>query len=138
MIGSPIRAALGAFRARCPRKVIYDQSDGAPYLERYYLIKSRWIGVVLHHILRPDSDERLHNHPWRWAFSLILAGGYVEERLDSIDQVRSTTLRVGRLNKIGSNTYHRISALVADDVWTLFVHGAAKEAWGFLDRPNSH
>ena len=58
------------------------ETDGDPYLTRILLsrllpIKRLFgIGVYLHRFHRPDIDQHLHNHPWRWAASLILNGSY--------------------------------------------------------------
>lgn len=66
--------------------------DGKPYLTRYYLTgaeptpsgtpeeKRVWgVAVFLHHFHASDGERALHNHPWP-GLSLILRGGYVEER----------------------------------------------------------
>jgi hypothetical protein len=75
------------------------REDAVPYLDRYYLLgdmgglkyfgtcKPRWWQhlttwmpcVYVHRFLADDQDDELHNHPWE-ATSLILAGGYREER----------------------------------------------------------
>lgn len=79
-----------------PRRVIGSNDD--PYLERYYVLgryprhywpkntvepRLPWLpfSVYLHRFERPDMDIELHNHPFKWALSLILAGGYVEKRI---------------------------------------------------------
>lgn len=48
------------------------------YLRRFFLFKSRWGNIYLHHILRSDDDPDPHDHPWDFT-SLILRGGYVDE-----------------------------------------------------------
>ena len=118
---------LGGLRKR----TIIDVENGRVYLERFYLLEILGCEVVIHHILQPDSDRRLHNHPWRWSFSLILAGGYVEERQDNGNRVRVRSFRRGQLNIIPRRCYHRISELLGDEVWTLFVHRRDKQPWHF-------
>ncbi|MGN6103684.1 MAG: hypothetical protein ACTHU0_01140, partial [Kofleriaceae bacterium] len=65
------------------------ETDGDPYLTRVLLPRIRIPGVcdfrpMLHRFHRPDVDQHLHNHPWKWAVSLILSGSYVEERFDQV------------------------------------------------------
>ena len=73
--------------ARLCRRRVIGNADG-DYLHRF---AARWMGwlpgdkprnvsAYLHHFLRPDGDRELHNHPWTWAFSIVLWGGYTEER----------------------------------------------------------
>ena len=63
------------------KRRIFDNTTAELYLERIYLAKVCGYELVLHHFLRPDTDFRFHNHPWKWSISFILGGGYVEERL---------------------------------------------------------
>jgi hypothetical protein len=59
--------------------------NGKPYLTRCYLFgKDRaWGNVYLHHFHSSDQGDELHNHPWVWGLSLVLAGGYSEERVSN-------------------------------------------------------
>ena len=120
--------------------------DGSTYLERYYLWgwapwnpnpKSSklvpWLpGAMLHHFVRSDEDRELHNHPWRWSLSVILAGGYVEERMvDGRVVLRRVT--PGSINIIRDNDFHRVD-LLEKDCWSLFITGPKTQSWGFLHR----
>jgi hypothetical protein len=151
--------------------------DGDLYLSRYYLFprmdpraeieaeaevaKGGW-GIVLHQFHRSDADEELHNHPWGWGVSLILTGGYFEERrcdvkvnpflrklgyafvedgkeVESISLVGTLFHGPGTLNRLRANTFHRV--LLQKDAsgrpvpaWTLFVHGPRIQSWGFWHR----
>jgi hypothetical protein len=49
------------------------------YLRRFYLVKSRWFNIFVHHIMRSDDDPDPHDHPW-WFFTLVLRGGYYDEQ----------------------------------------------------------
>lgn len=139
-----------------PPRIIYDHAgDGSPYLSRYYLrgnysmtdgsspydehgnpktnaIAPKGIGIYLHRFHRGDNDMELHNHPWKWSFSIILVGGYIEERRVG-DRVIRRVLRAGRFNWIGSDDFHRVD-LLDGDAWTLFVAGPKFGSWGFWDR----
>jgi len=111
---------------------------------RTYLLRARlwgwmpgddrkaWSGY-LHRFMLPDSDRALHNHPWRWSFSLVLAGGYEEERLDKTGKVITRRVRPGMLNFLGRNSFHRVTELHGKETWSLFIAGPKFSSWGFLD-----
>jgi hypothetical protein len=65
-------------RLNVPRRVIHGCEDKSPYLTRWFLYRSRWGCLYLHHIHRSDEGRDLHDHPWHFT-SLILRGGYWEE-----------------------------------------------------------
>lgn len=128
-----------------PRRDILAEG-GAVYLERYRVLGwmpgSRWRGpsIYLHRFRLPDQDTALHNHPWRRCVSLVLAGGYTEERLlgtipDELGRIGSVIgtrcLRPGNLNIILPDDYHRVSELHGAETWTLFVVWPRTTSWGF-------
>lgn len=131
------------------------REDGAPYLDRYYLfgnvpkyfpdeIRPRlaWLPwtFFLHHFRDSDRDVELHNHPWKTSVSLVIAGGYVEERRHAVDRgishwnpehiVKSRTVKPGRINVIRATDYHRVT-LLGKDAWTIFVTGRKGGTWFF-------
>lgn len=107
--------------------------DESLYLRKYLLLgRSGGMRIHLHHFLRGDAALELHSHPWRLAVSLILAGGYVEERR-VIDAVVGRVLKPWSLNIIRASTFHRVD-LLEHDCWTLFVSGPVVQTWGFWDR----
>jgi hypothetical protein len=139
-------------------RVIQDGLGRQAYLSRYYLIPGQrpimtdgsdpfdkwgnpkegaiwpnttW-GLYLHHFHRSDVDRELHSHPWNWAISLILAGGYVEERREG-NKVVIRKIRPGNINLIMRDDFHRVD-LREYDAWTLFLVGPKKSSWGFWDR----
>lgn len=122
--------------------------DGSPYLTRILfsrLLKFRKLGfgVYLHRFHRPDGDQDLHNHPWKWAYSFILSGSYTEEKLKGISRsplaccdicplnVQTETRRVRWFNHLTHNDYHSVRA-THGDVYTLFIVGPRVQDWGFL------
>jgi hypothetical protein len=119
---------------------------GEEYLIRVYLMPRVWPftkderwSLLLHYFVNGDADEALHNHPWEWALSLILLGGYSEERLSrgSIGEnvVTRKTARAGSLNFIRANDFHRVDLLDEKlGCWTLFLTGPRTQSWGFWDR----
>jgi hypothetical protein len=153
MIRTALSAArlLWALAARLPApRVILDRAGRSPYLSRYYLLgrggedggndHAEWftwegapVGVFLHCFHRSDDDAALHNHPWAWAVSLILSGGYLEERRVAGARVARRVVRPGQVNVIRHDTFHRVD-LLGTEAWSLFVAGPRVADWGFWDR----
>lgn len=123
--------------------------DGKPYLHRFYLKHNGYFpGIYLHRFYQSDPDRDLHNHPWKWSFSLILTGGYFEQRLVSVGEYRKVGPQMsnyGRLEKITldrkapcinyitGDTFHRV--VLKDRVngaWTIFCSGPDVQDWGFM------
>jgi hypothetical protein len=158
---SLMRRALAWLTKRIdPPRVITDR-EGTPYLSRYYLWpkipkapdgspgfdetgspkpgtfdrdRDRSFALYLHHFHRGDGDAELHNHPWKTSFSLILAGGYLEERrLRGTARVIRRVLHPGDFNVIESDDFHRVE-LLEKDAWTLFLAGSRSQSWGFWNR----
>jgi hypothetical protein len=90
----------------------------------------------------PDPGRDLHDHPYAF-FSLILKGGYVEERTDSrfasdiallnisAPRGREVTRRRWTLKKFNLHEAHRIVRLHKSPTWTVVFRGARKQDWGF-------
>lgn len=124
-----------------PHRLITGE-DNTPYLSRFRIVgwmpgsTWRWpFSVYLHHFHRPDLDDAHHNHPWSWAVSLILTGGYTEEvPLAELHGghlvIGERRLRPGRLNFLRSDSYHCVKELHGE-VWTLFIVGPKAHSWGF-------
>lgn len=127
---------------RLPCRIISD--DGQPYLERYYLFTLLGVRFYLHRFVGSDPARGLHDHPWPWAGSVVLAGWYWEE-------TRTGTRKVRWFNWLTGDSFHRVvlpcslSDHEPDEVmcsgiplprptcWTLFFHRAAyTKPWGFL------
>jgi hypothetical protein len=151
-----LRRAVEALAARLGQpRVIYDRDGLTPYLSRFYLSRQPeshdgaepfdrfgnpkpdvtwpdgW-GLYLHRFHRSDADGELHNHPWRWALSLVLVGGYSEERRNGARVIRRR-VAPGSLNFIRANDFHRVD-LLEHDAWTLFLVGPKSQSWGFWSR----
>lgn len=130
---------LYEYTASLPARLI-QRVEGEPYLERYYL-GNRWGGYAyLHRFVAADMDEELHDHPWGWAWSLVLSGGYEESWLDRIDPreprgmaVSTRWRRAGSSHVIRGRDFHRIGRCLPE-TWSLFVHGEWRpRGWGFLE-----
>jgi hypothetical protein len=166
MVASMIRGFLGwlVVALKLQARVI-TRDDDAAYLRRWYLLgepgglkyfadqELRWWQklltwapcVYIHQFASSDTDDELHNHPWE-AVSLILAGGYAEERrvesaaFDSVDawlrgrpagyKVVIRDFKPGSINHLFADTFHKVTLLEAD-CWTLIVIGKRVQSWGF-------
>lgn len=87
--------------------------NGGDYLHRRYIVgqypEKFWdktvpprlpnlpFTVYLHRMLTPDGYTEIHNHPFKWSFSIILWGGYTEER----------EITVGRMDGYGRRQIHQ-------------------------------
>ncbi|EJM20214.1 hypothetical protein PMI21_01117 [Pseudomonas sp. GM18] len=108
----------------------------------------------IHHILRPDEDRDLHDHPWN-ARTIILRGWYTEQRLleaddpalhqllmkaaelrQSFDAAFQATehidRRPGDTARLNHGEYHRIDQVSPGGVFTLFITSKWRCDWGFL------
>lgn len=137
------------------------RSDGDVYLDRWGFewpakaeatdtsaARRPFFGVFVHRMDAADPGVDLHDHPW-WFGSLILWGGYDEERED----VRRAPL-VARWADMGQqykdrrgeqyvrrrwlswrtmrlDECHRITRLHRAHTWTLVIHGPWRRSWGF-------
>lgn len=126
--------------------------DGSPYLLRL-LLRGRLPGdtekrgvkwsLYFHNFLAHDRDRDLHNHPWTWSYSLVLWGGYVEEKRGRDGIVRRRRVWPGMINRLGPMDFHRIAELKGRETWTLFLAGTKATAWfflvdGFLERSKAY
>lgn len=101
-------------------------------------------GLYLHCFHQSDDATALHSHPWRWALSLVLKNGYIEDRREGLGvpiggsvgaldrPVVRREVRAGRLNFLRGTTFHRVD-LDRGEAWTLFLVGPGVGDWGFLD-----
>lgn len=116
--------------------------DGDVYMYRYWLFnpyeenssgKGNWfpISIRLHHIVRPDQDRHMHDHPWN-ARTFILRGWYFEKRHVSGTHYRLECRQAGQTAALRFGEYHAISRIGEGGVWTLFVTGKYRGTWGFL------
>ncbi len=135
-----------------PNRVRHITRDGKYYLTRFYITTPRdardssdgvdeKFGLYLHFFHVPDIDDQLHNHPWSWAVSLILCGGYNEERYKDWDDISKLgaiierTVKPCTLNFISHSDFHRVTSLPDNkSTWTLFMTGPRTTRWGFKDR----
>lgn len=144
--------------ARAERRPYFhlQDPDGSYYMRRFWLFNPYTFGqgaartgwrswfpsVRLHHIMRRDLDEHMHDHPWE-ARTIILRGSYKEERLEGtmcseylgfrkpVDIVRPYLRLPGDTCRLDYGTFHNISQVSLGGVWTLFITWKYKGVWGF-------
>lgn len=95
------------------------------YLTRWRLVQVPWFGIYLHAIRKPDGSRDLHDHPWSF-LSLVLRGGYVEERNGWMTERRAGSLALRRTSDV-----HRVQTLTRTPTWTLLLVGPRTHEWGF-------
>lgn len=117
------------------------------YMNRYWLFnpadrktrRRRWnwlpVSIRVHHILRADRGDHMHDHPWN-ARTFILSGWYSEYRkVQHAQDKRSYMLLIDRLPgdtaTLQRGEYHHISQVSPGGVWTLFVMFGEIGDWGF-------
>lgn len=124
--------------------------DGELYLERYFIARLFGCDVYLHRFIASDPDKGFHNHPWIWASSWVLCGGYWELQFDPADAMQGHERSNACLRHIirgkahwrrrfsavtfRSDHLHRVVLEPGRECWTLFVAGprTPDNVWGFL------
>lgn len=119
-----MRAFLLWLTAWLPVKCIGRDGD---YAEWYHVLTIPGVARVQIHRFRRSDPDGLHDHPWGWARTFILAGWYIESRRDGI-RIRAA----GDTYALTGDTFHRVELPDQADVWTLFIHGPYVKHWGFL------
>lgn len=105
------------------RYFVITNGEGSPYLARYKLFRCPWFKVFLHHILRSDEDEELHDHPWNFV-SIVLWKGYLE-----ILPKAARIIRAGSVVRHRAEDAHRL--ILDAPAWTLVFVTGKKRMWGF-------
>ena len=108
------------------------------YLERYYILSTKWIGIYLHNFWSSD-DDGLHTHPWHSVSVLLKEGYYEEEPIDKNNPHGSTKIHyrcpLHPFFKIRTKkSAHRITIPDggAGKCWSLFIRfGIKRQIWGF-------
>lgn len=111
-------------------KRVASPHTGVTHFDRRYLIDTRWGGIMLHWLRRPDHDRDMHDHPYTFA-SFVLRGEYEEvvprrggggtvERVISWFNFKRATI----------SDPHRISR-VAPGTLTFVFFGPRRRNWGF-------
>jgi len=138
---------------RTPYYPIMSRDGVELYMDRWWLFNAyskdandnpgppRWSrlpSIRVHHILREDSDDHLHDHPWN-ARTIVLRHWYAEERpartpfAEFANDARQKFLRRrGYTGRVLFGEYHRISAVPRETgVYTLWFTWRYRGTWGF-------
>lgn len=101
-----------------------------------------WLpSIRLHHIMQPDDDPHLHDHPWDFR-TVILKGWYMEDRLvgryrgatDLFEYCTRHKREPGDTAALAFGQFHQITAVNRSGCWTLFITWKYQGRWGFLVR----
>lgn len=111
------------------------------YMNRWWVAPyedGKPVGIRVHHILRSDTDDVMHDHPWS-SISIPLDGGYWEQM--PLDQGQPPALDAEHFVKVwrapGSivsrkaTDRHRIILPADQTCWSLFIMGPREQDWGF-------
>lgn len=126
----------------------------APYMLRWWkIMRNAMLNIYYHNVKRSDDDTAHHDHPW-WSFSIVLEGGYYEEKIMAGGIHVRTWYGPGSMLFRHSGTvahrlvldvhtptpeeYHQDDDGPADDPWfaerpvkTIFITGPVLRRWGF-------
>src|SRR6266576_3765132 len=95
------------------------------YLTRWYLIRTRFVGVFLHRFHRSDEDRALHDHPWNF-ITIILWRGYLEH-----SPTGTRRLWPGTIHWRPATWRHRAELIDGKSAWTLIIRFREHRMWGF-------
>lgn len=105
------------------------------YLYRWFLLKTRWFNVYLHHFINDDWSLDLHDHPKRF-ISIGLRGRYVELTPDPKGGTKTRTWTAPWVRSFPADHIHRLRMARGwlgeiEDCWTLVITLKAVRPWGF-------
>jgi hypothetical protein len=112
--------------------VLVRRDDDVVYLTRWWLVKTPWGGIMLHRMDGPDARTTIHDHPFPFV-SIVLRGGYIEDRLDPMRMIVIHARRVRRINVMRREDAHTIRLLTRTPTWTLVFAGRHRRTWGFIE-----
>lgn len=126
---------------------VYIGGKENPNVVRWHLVGQSWLtsfvgNVYLHEFCRSDTDRALHDHPYLFNASWLLAGDYTEHTFSSkplkraaLPSTQAVVRERGDFVFRWGGAPHRI---VLDErlsgpahVWTLFFTGPRVREWGF-------
>lgn len=150
-----IRAKLIIRANRTPYSHLTSADGTEAYMRRWWLFnpydyetretKYPWcpISIRIHHILTPDRDRDMHDHPWN-ARTIILKGGYLERRPSERDMELLESVgywdpegvcsyrNEGDTVALNHDQYHQIIKVSRGGVFTMFITGKYRGMWGYI------
>lgn len=130
---------------RTPYYPITSRDGTELYMDRWWLfnpyrkgpnnetLPARWgwlPSIRVHHILRADDDEHLHDHPWD-ARTMVMCGWYIEERPFSVFARVGFKRTRAYTGPVKFNQFHRIAEVSPGGVYTLWFTWKYQGTWGF-------
>lgn len=94
------------------------------YLYRWFILRTRWLKVYVHHFVGDDWSLDLHDHPKRF-ISIGLWGWYIETTPTYERQWHAPWIR-----SFPAEHIHRLR-VPSKNCWTLVVVGNPQREWGF-------
>jgi hypothetical protein len=138
-----------------------NKGSGPVYMRRFFIRRQKpgthdsefGSQIYIHHILRDDADDELHDHPWSF-WSFIFKGGYWEEteepEFQTLDgqpyELDWQNPKAGRVQFVRRRKWYgaprflfrnekaRHRLVVPRPSWTLVVTGRKKKSWSFFGR----
>lgn len=95
-------------------------------LRRYFILRTKWLGIYVHELVADDYDRALHDHPWSF-LSIILSGQYSEVT----NQPGAKHYHRGSVKFRPAEYCHQLYA-VYEPTWTLVIRGRRRREWGFI------
>lgn len=104
-----------------------ERRKGEPYMTRYYVLSTPWLGIYLHQFWASDFPVH-HDHPW-FFLSIPIGCGYLEHMVDGtvIDREKN------RVALRSANDLHWIQ-IKKPGTWSVFIRFGASRDWGFLTK----
>ena len=110
---------------RLPCDRLLDE-HGGEYMRRWYLSGRAGPQERFHRITADDPGRDWHDHPWDYTTRLLSGAGYIEHTPDGDAMYGPGDVLVRRAEAL-----HRLE-LIDGPVWTYFVTGRLRRAWGFM------
>jgi hypothetical protein len=108
-----------------PKKAIVN-CDRNVYLHRWFVVRTKFLGVFIHKFELSDEDRALHDHPWNFLV-VPLFRGYNEFNAKGVHRVWPI---IGTRFRRG--TYrHRVELIDGKPSWSLFFRFRRFRIWGF-------
>lgn len=104
--------------------------DGNPYLTRWYLLRTKWLGIWIHKFHRSDEDRAAHDHPFSF-LSIILTCGYWEWVPNAEGVLEKTWYPPGSILFRRAEHQHRIEVYEDEKPFTLIFRFRRRRDWGF-------
>jgi len=105
-------------------------TDDDPYMNRW-ILRTPWFSLRVHHILRSDNADALHDHPMTF-YTFLATGGYTEIVAAGITTTRAIYRRMWSIRRVPADKPHRI--VVQRPVWTFSIAFKTDNEWGFYPK----